>query len=334
MHDFSKNWFIKYQKQLLWFANSWIGRKFFDISGQGSYLSDKRIVYILPDSLTATNSDGKLTTEFRSHPKYAKRLYFGFLPLWYTFHWFDMLFANRFAPQLNLGFDSTGDLFPAEGANAPWDGYAQRDLGAVGGDSFSDLRSGAGTDASALTGADRCASLDAGTSTDGFTRIQRGIFGFDTSVMGSGATVTAATLSFSPSFKNNGLGDTALAIVSATPGSNSNAASTDYGNLGTTSFGSIAYADWTADGGYDDAVLNSSGQSHISVTSYTFFGTRLEWDRSGTFSGTWSSALNTRFETILADFTGTSRDPKLVVTYTPGGGGAEPSLRMLMGMGT
>jgi hypothetical protein len=214
---------------------------------------------------------------------------------------------------------ATLTVYPADGSVAPFDGYVQRDLGAGTPDSFANIRTGAGNGASTAPGADRCAALDGATTTDTYSRMNRAIFGFDTSSIGDSDTIDSATFSLSPAFKANALGSDDIHCCAATPASNSAIANSDYGNTGSTSFGSITYANWTADGGYDDFTLNASGLAHISKTTYTFFATRLNWDVNNTTTGlTWASGANTRFECIYADFAGTSRDPKLVVNYTAG----------------
>lgn len=217
---------------------------------------------------------------------------------------------------------ATLTAFPSAGSVAPVDGFVQRDLGAGTPETFATLRAGAGNGNGETPSADRMAALDASTTTDQYKRMNRSIFGFDLSSIGAGGTISAGVFSLSPTFKNNGLGADAIHCGSATPAASDNLANSDFGNLGSTSFGSIAYAAWTADGGYDDFTLNASGVAHLQAnrTGYCFLGVRLNWDMNNTTTGlTWSSGLDTRYEGIYADQAGTSRDPQLVVTYTTGG---------------
>jgi hypothetical protein len=52
---------------------------------------------------------------------------------------------------------------------------------------------------------------------------------------------------------------------------------------------------------------------------------RSGWDRSASFGGVWAAGAETRFQARYADTAGTGSDPKLVVTYTSGGGGSIPN---------
>ena len=324
MHTvFDRDWFIEHQSILLKIINHPLGRAFFHINRYSSDVGNRQIVVILPDSISWEAGNGQLSTEFRTYEKYKYHIAYQLKFFWWLFHFWDMGIANKIAPILNFGFDTTGDLFPAAGSSAPMDGYVQRDLGAGTPETFSTLRTSAGNGSNASSGADRCAGLDGSATTDQYKRMNRAIFGFNTgAAIGDSDTVTAATFSLSPTTKSNGLGSDDIHCCLATPASSSAIANSDYGNLGTTSFGSIAYASWTADGGYDDFTFNASGIAAISTTTYTFLGTRLNWDINNTTTGlTWASGAATRYECIYADFTGTSRDPKLVVTYTPAAGG-------------
>src|ERR1051325_3574255 len=53
------------------------------------------------------------TADFRSHPKFAKRLYYAFRPVWWAMHIWDLA-ADRFIPRLSFGFD-TLTAFPDAG---------------------------------------------------------------------------------------------------------------------------------------------------------------------------------------------------------------------------
>lgn len=201
---------------------------------------------------------------------------------------------------------------------------------------LANIRSGAGNNHSSTDTDMVAAYLAASTTTNQFQRLVRGIFLFDTSALGAGATISAAIFSL---YGNNGtlgavkvgdLGTTPLHVAGSTPASNTTLADSDYGQCQTTTFGNIAYASFTINQ-YNDISLNASGQSNISLTGVSKFSTQLEWDINNSFGGTWVSGQVTAFDCNYADQAGTTQDPKLVVTYTPAAG--FPSILTLVGVG-
>src|SRR3990167_5137978 len=96
---FSKEWFLKHQKILLWFVNTWIGRKILCINGSKSLVGKNKIIYIEPNAIWWKGKKKReVVAEFRTHDKFGKRLYYAFKPIWYLIHYWDTLFANNFAP--------------------------------------------------------------------------------------------------------------------------------------------------------------------------------------------------------------------------------------------
>ena len=312
MPPFGRPWFLKHQALLKWLANTKYGKGVLGHNLDGVDL-------ILPNAVFKRHG-GQIVGEFRTHDKYAKRLFYEYNAIWKTFHWFDMNVANIYVPKFNLGFDTTGDLFPAAGNNSPIDGYVER----AGVDEiFSTIRAGAGT-ATNTTGTDEVSCwLQSSTTSSQYQSIRRGIYLYDTSGIGAGATVDAAVISFVSNAKANSLGSPDFHVVASTPAANDALANSDYGQTGTTSFGNITYASWDAGGStYNDITMDANGEGNIDVSGISKFGSRTSWDQSGTFGGSWSSNTFSRFNSYYADETGTSKDPKLVVTFTPASGAA------------
>ena len=318
---FDKNWFAFHQQRLLWLANTSFGKNILSINGTRSSFSKEKIVGILPNAIFVRASEKQYAVEIRTHNKFSKRIYYAGLPLWKAFHWFDMQFANRFAPRLNLGFDTTGDLFPAAGTNEPVDGMIRRS----GVDqTWAAIIAGAGTsNFPSLTG-DAAMLIDASGTSNQWAEIRRGIFLWDTSVIGAGATVDSGTMSHASAdvggTKADALSQTPnIAIVASTPGSTSNLANTDYGQLGSTEFITrYTYANWSGtDNVYNDMSLNASGLSHITVDGLSKFGLlngQYDLDAS---APSWSSGAASLVRQRFADDAGTSSDPKLNITFTP-----------------
>lgn len=138
--------------------------------------------------------------------------------------------------------------------------------------------------------------------------IDRGFLLFDTSSIGSGATITAATLYVYISTVTNN-DSAALAVVGSTPASNTAIVTADFDQVGTTRFAS----DWSlaafGGGGYVGFSLNASGLAAINKVGITKMGLRLDRDLdnsepTGVNSVTWRTA----------DYTGSTNDPYLSVT--------------------
>ncbi len=297
------------------------------MDGDESSVGKNKISLILPNSITwfsgkfkkdkrfKNRHDSRLmlySTEFRTHDKFAKRVYYAFKPVWFLIHFWDTLFANNFEPTWNLGFD-TLTVYPAAGATSPVDGRVGRD----GVDeAFSTIIGGAGNSSDALSASQWFMYLGASSTTNQFIRNWRSIFLFDTSGLTSAAIISAATLSLEGNAKlNEHGGSPTFEVVASTPAANDNLANADYGQLGAVSFSSMAYASFSI-AGYNDFSLNASGIANISKTGISKFGCKNGWDLAGSFGGTWGATNVLSFTGYFADQTGTTSDPKLVVTYT------------------
>jgi hypothetical protein len=311
---FDKLWFQKYQKLLLYFANTFIGRYILRIQGKRSLVGKNKIVGITPNAIYWKK--GKTyVAEFRTHNKFSKRLYYAFYPLWWLMHQWDTLFANNFQPAWNLGFDTTGDLFPAAGSNSPVDGQVSR-IGVN--ETLATIVAGAGTAFNNAYGNLSTYLLATGTSGQ-YSNLDRSIFLFDTSVIPAGATIDSAVVSLYGAAKNNGLGSPDLIIVASSPASTSTLANGDFQTIGSVSFGSVTYANFSLVA-YNDITLNASGRANITKAGISKFGARNSFDFNGS-GATWASGADSYVQPWEADRAGTSEDPKLVVTYTVAGGG-------------
>lgn len=307
---FNKDFFLKHQRLLLLFANTQYGKS---LLGHGL----DKVDLILPNAVFQKN-EKDITAEFRGHDKYSKRLFYEFQPIWKAFHWFDINVANIYVPKLNLGFDTLGPIYPVAGANSPVDGYVARN--AVN-EIFSTIRAGAGTTSNVTGSSDvGMAQITSTATSNQYGDFSRGIFCWDTSSL-SGGTVLTTIVSIANDRKLNGNGDTGLEfdLVAATPAATNALANSDYGQLGTTVFASVSYASVTAEA-YSDFTCDANGIANVSTSDITKFGLRMNWDTDNSFGGTWASGATTGFYGYMADNTGTTYDPKLVVTYTPSSG--------------
>lgn len=312
-YAFDPKWFQKHQYPILWCLNKPIIRH---IARWIMRIDCKDTINkITPNSYTfGAQKKGKkleLKTDFRTHNKYSKRMYHAFSPVWWIMHFWDWLVADRFIPILSCGF-STLTVYP----DADWWATTDWSVARASTDqTLANIIAWAGTNAYPTSTDNWAWSLLCSTTTNQFSAMRRAIFTLDTSSLTAAASISSVVFSLYGSFKSNGIGSDNLHICSATPSSNNTLVSADYWQLGSTSFANISYASFST-AWYNDLTLDANGIANVSKTWISKFGSRLWWDINGSFTGTWSSWQITQIHCFFADNTGTSQDPKLVVTYT------------------
>lgn len=326
---FDKQWFQQNNKTLCWFANApvikywfrWLLRIHNDVSW------DTKINQITPYSFTY-EANGKYKIDFRTHDKFSKRLYYGLKPLWYILHFMDWAMLDRCEElsKLSFGF-STLTFYPDAGSgNTTVDGYVREYNWNV---SFSTLRSGSGYESSDSSDIAPYALIQRAMSESGFQFLVRSIFTFDTSPIGSGATITAAVLSLRGNAKENSIDapNAAIDIYTSAPANNNALVAGDFDSLGTTSQtgSAITYGNFSIYG-YSDFTFNATGRGNISKTGISKFGARESYYDAGGKNPGVGSTNNAYllFQGYFSDQTGTTTDPKLVVTGTGGGFVAGP----------
>jgi hypothetical protein len=317
---FNIKWFEKHQGILIWLLNNRFTKRWFrwilrirrcDIG------YDKEIIQLLPNSYTVFDkylSDDKvqLTTDFRTHPKFGKRIYYAFQPLWWAMHIWDLL-ADRVTPSLSFGFQTlTGYTSASDPGIVGVDGSVYR----TGVDeTFATIRAGAGTNKNSLDTDQVVVDLFGSSTVNKFATFMRYFTFFDTTALPSSATISAATISLYGTSKTNTIGSPDLHVASSTVSTNTTYAITDFQNVGTTTFGNVTYANYSVVG-YNDISLNASGIANITKQGVSKFSWQLSWDINNSFTGSWISNSGSFLNANTADNTGLSTDPKLVVTYT------------------
>lgn len=254
------------------------------------------------------------TADIRTHAKYAKRIYYAFRPLWWALHAWDWAVADRWVPTWSAGFSTlTAYPDPGDPGTTCIDGNVRRD----GVDeTWATIRGGAGTNADAQFN-NRVIGFTASATSNQWSTLYRSFFLFDTSAIGAGS-VTAATLSLFGVSKADNLAVTPnVDVYAATPASNTTLATTDFGQVGSTSYtGSpVKYADWSTVG-YNAFDFNGTGVAAISPSGISKFACRNANYDVAPVEPTWSSGQGSELQAYTADQTGTANDPKLVVTYT------------------
>ena len=328
---FGPEWFIAHQTRLLWALNTpGIGRlmrRALRINMEDVWMPrNTRIIEIAPNYYTVRLPTGEYCTDFRTHWKYAKRVYYSWETVWWLMHHFDAVFADRMVPALSFGF-STLTAYPDPNPESTTvDGYAGQNYSVGSGVSWATITGAAGSASNDANSSGLLIRITSDNVSDKWIQLERTILLFNTSSLGASAEVTAATLSV----KGSGKSDSATAITpdvniyTSAPASDTAVASGDFDSLGSVaqSDGVIAYADYSITN-YNDFVLNATGLGNISLTGISKFGARNANYDVASLSPTWSSLVSHTLSIINADTAGTSSDPKIVVTYTlPGGGGS------------
>lgn len=315
---FDKNWFLKHQSKLIWLLNHKLTKRLF------RWIlcidNEETINRIEPNAYWfGAKKKGKqieVKADFRTHNKYSKRLYFAFSPLWWTMHFLDWLFIDKYIPKLSFGFLTLTAYPDADPETTTVDGGFQTDASNATWATVHDATTGTATDNGAFINA---AGFLCGTTSNRFTHIYRSMFLFDTSSLTSSATISSTVFSLWNRFKQDDGGRTpSINVYDATPASNTALVNGDYDNFGTTALATaISYASWdNTDTIYGDFTLNATGIAAVSKTGVTKLGVRDATYDVPNSAPTWGSEQSSRFGTRSADTAGTTQDPKLVVTYT------------------
>jgi hypothetical protein len=145
--------------------------------------------------------------------------------------------------------------------------------------------------------------------------VDRGWWRFDTSVIGAGAVVTAATLNWDVTTAGNASLNDSFTITGGTIAAGTGAlVASDHGNVGSTEF--ITAIAWGSYGiGAYSTALNASGCAYINVTGETVLvgrGSRDVANSAPSATGTWT------YNIVGSSNHGTpATRPTLDVTYTP-----------------
>lgn len=198
------------------------------------------------------------------------------------------------------------------------DGRAGHNYSEGSGQNWATIRAASGNTANDNAVTAILIRLRSDTGSNNWSDLDRGIFGFDTSTMGASPNVSSATFSVYGHSKTDGPGRSPnINVYSAAPASDTAIVGGDFDSLGTTDFSTaITYSGFSTSG-YNDFVLNSSGEAHIDGIGTTFFGVRNKaWDADGATAPWVSGEEFSQIIAHAAEASGTSQDPKLVVVWT------------------
>jgi hypothetical protein len=319
------HWFRQRRRGLLWLANNRLTRNWFRsiLCIMHDVPEGATIQAIRPNSITYgahVRADGlvEATTDFRCHPKFAKRLYCEFEPVWYALHQWDAVFAERWVPAWDAGLLTLTAYPDPDPETTTVDGRVYRNPGGAG-EIWATIIAGVGTHAQDSLNPVAMISITATTTTSQFNFMTRGITLFDTSALTASATISAATYSLYGVNKADGLSGTPdINAYAPSPAANTSLATGDYETFGSTALSTaVTYAGWSTTA-YNDFALNAAGLSNISKVGVSNFGVRNANYDVAASSPPWVSSGNSNIQCNAAEASGTGNDPKLVVTYTVG----------------
>lgn len=332
---FDKKWFEKHQKVLIWLLNTPIIKIWFRwvMRIHGFDCSLKSVINrIEPNAFwfdgIRKNDVVEVKADFRTHWKFSKRIYFSFRPIWWALHYWDQVFADKFIPRLSFGF-ATLTVYPdANPETTSVDGRAIRNGVS---ETWATLIAGAGVSASdTVTDVNFNGTPDA--VLDKWARLDRVITLFDTSALGSTATISSAVLSLWGNSKSDPTGLTPnIDIYTSTPASNTALVAGDFSQIGSVSQtgAPISYAGWNGAGAYNAFTFDATGRGNISKTSVSKFGVRNANYDVAASAPTWNALASIDIGFAMADTADTTNDPKLVITYTLPTA-AKPALNLLL----
>jgi len=289
---FNKIWFTVNQKEVLTLVNnspfSFMLKKKLRISNR------LEITEMYPTHFSIGNQ-----THFYSKNVCSNLLYHTFKYYWNLKHYWDVLIANRYAPYLNLGFDTLTAYPDADPETDTFDGRLSKD----------------DNDYSTVRNATACSYPDSTNATIfsqntlefGSYKITRAITLFDTSSIGTNIISSATLGLYISSIVEDDSGQSTIHIVSSNPASNTSVTANDYSTLGSTSYGSLAYSSMSTSS-YNTITLNSSGLSAISKTGITKLGQRLDGDLN---NNTPTGYNNVQYNSADGTYA-----PKLIVNHT------------------
>ena len=260
------------------------------------------------------------TTEFYTEPVIARSMYEAFLPLWRGLHAWDSVFAERWLPALDAGFN-TLTVYPDPGnpGTTSCNGGA---YWAAGPNTWSVAHNtpyGSYTGPFSSLGAGLQCIVD-GSPYGGFTQLYRISCLYDTSSLGGSATISDPCVHslWAKSILYDSVFAWTFNTFSVTPASNTVVSIPDYTNYGTVPFSAPIDKAAVVVSNYNDFTLNASGKAAISKTGITQLALReASYDAPNIEPVPNTSAY---LEAVFSTASIAGQRPRLVVTWTSGGG--------------
>lgn len=277
------------------------------------------IVQLLPHAYVVDNGDDTYTLDCRTHAKYAARLYHQLKPLWWMLHVWDTVIANPLVPTWNLGFDTLTaypEPNPTPALVAGWARLYRQNKD----ESWATMVAGVtGNTQDRVSSLNRVVNIGSSATLNQWAGLARAIFCYDTSPIGAAGGIPlsgSADLYFGS--KVDALGITPdIDLYTASPANVTSVVAADWSNIGSTSCtgSALSYAALST-GSYSSFTLNATGLANINPTGVTSFGFRNASYDTAIVAPAWTSLLESYITAYLPNQTGTSQDPRLVVTFS------------------
>jgi len=150
------------------------------------------------------------------------------------------------------------------------------------------------------------------------------MFYFNKTPIGTGKTVTAATLTVYSVSELHNLGYAYYGVTGVTPLVPGTVSLGDYSNFSNTAYSDtwINGSAYGVSSAFQNYTFNSAGLSAINSNEWTSLMIRDWWDITGTFNGTWVSGAVTQVRISTSEAPG--KVPFLTLTYETSGGDTTP----------
>ena len=202
------------------------------------------------------------------------------------------------------------------------DGVVKNEIAATTWATIHDDLTGSGIDST--NSATYFGYLSAGVSADTWNGINKGVYLFDTSSIGSdvieSSTLTVTTNN--PGSENFASAVIYVNVYSSAPATNTALVTGDFDSFGTTPFSDDLQITGVLDETAYDFVLNADGLAAISTSGITKLGGRTVSDATNT-PPTHTASASAYITVYNAEAAGTTTDPKLVVVHNAPGPGTK-----------
>lgn len=320
---FDPDWFDRHQRTILWLLNAPLLKHWARWAMRIRYYDcpiNKPITKIRPHFYERPGeNEGEIVADFRTHWKFAKRVYYAFRPVWWAMHWWDETVADRCAPWFSFGFSVLTTYPDAHPETTTVDGDCNSF--AVGG-TWASVRDGTGI---GVTDSNSIANIAITSDGTGWSSVARSFFLFDLTSSKFGV-ISAAVLYLYGSTKTDTLSILpSYGIVTSNPSSNTSLVATDFSTLGSTLLAStVSYSNFSLSN-YNEFVL-SVGLLTL-VNTILKLGARESTYDLANIEPSFTANNASRIYVFTADETGTSKDPKLIVSFSQLGNSVVLNLR-------
>lgn len=306
--------FEKYQKYLVLFSNTWIGKKYLSIT---SNFQIHKITHNSYHEVIKRNKDTftSRVTIYEGSPYFYKFVYF--LWLFENILLLKSIFNGRefILPHfLSFNYFSFAILSTTATFNpgvTAVDGSVSREVSEPG-ETFTTIGTSIGNTKNDSGTSHDSPDIACGTGTDKYIKIRRLITLFDSSSLSVYASLVSGTYSVYLGTTFTGMSQK-VRLITSSPASNTVLATTDYSQLaGIAQSATEPLISSLVSSQYNDWPLDATGLSNVSKTSISKFGLRLHSDADGT-APTWSSLAEAAIRVNSGD--AASNKPKLTIVY-------------------